>query len=208
MVNTYTQLLLRELGPQITPELSQYAGFIRGGVKRMEALIRDLLAYSRAGHYEGSREVGPADLGRALQRAMTDLNAALLDSGAEVSMEPLPVVVGDENQLVHVFLNLLSNSLKYRKPEVRPVLRIGARREADFWVVSVADNGIGFDPEFAERIFGLFKRLHRHDEYPGTGLGLAICKRIVERYGGRIWAESSPGVGSTFFVALREAPHG
>ncbi|MBL8213582.1 MAG: hybrid sensor histidine kinase/response regulator, partial [Bryobacterales bacterium] len=138
----------------------------------------------------------------------TDLNAALLDTGAEVSMEPLPGVVGDENQLGHVFLNLLSNSLKYRKLEVRPGLRIGARREADFWVVSVADNGIGFDPEFAERIFGLFKRLHRHDEYPGTGLGLAICKRIVERYGGRIWAESSPGVGSTFFVALREAPHG
>ncbi len=206
MVNIYTQLLLRELGAQASPEIAEYAGYVRSGVKRMEALIRDLLAYSRAGHYEASAETGRAELGPALRRALADLDTTIRDTQAEFSIEPLPAVLGEESQLVHVFLNLVSNAIKYRKPGERPCLRIGAKREGGYWVVAVSDNGIGFDPQFADRIFGLFKRLHRHDQYPGTGLGLAICKRIVERYGGRIWAESSPGVGSTFFVALKEAP--
>jgi light-regulated signal transduction histidine kinase (bacteriophytochrome) len=125
------------------------------------------------------------------------------EAGAVVEAESLPVVHGDETQLSHVFQNLLSNALKYRKREEPPHIRVSAFRTGDEWTVSVTDKGIGFDPGYAERIFGLFKRLHK-DEYPGTGLGLAICKRIVERYGGRMWAESTPGRGSTFFFALSE----
>jgi two-component system, chemotaxis family, sensor kinase Cph1 len=112
------------------------------------------------------------------------------------------VVAGDEGQLGHVFQNLLSNALKYRKKSETPRIQVSAERRDSHWVVSVADNGIGFEQEQSQRIFGLFKRLHRDDEYPGTGLGLAICKRIVERYRGRIWAQSEPGVGSTFYISL------
>jgi signal transduction histidine kinase len=113
--------------------------------------------------------------------------------------------VGEESQLSHVFLNLLSNAIKYRNPAAPPNLRIKAQHVGEQWIVSISDNGIGFDQRHAERVFGLFKRLHRREEYPGTGLGLAICKRIVERYGGRIWAESQPGIGTTFSFSLPEA---
>jgi PAS domain S-box-containing protein len=205
MVNTYSQLFLRRLGPQTTPELQQYAEYIRTGVRRMEALLRDLLTYSSAGHQEAAGETSTADLQAALQQAIADLDTNIRDTHAQVSVDSLPMVIGDQNQLSHVFLNLLSNAIKYRRPAERPCLRIAARHAGDQWIVSVADNGIGFEQRHADRIFGLFKRLHRQEEYPGTGLGLAICKRIVERYGGRIWAESRPGVGSTFSFMLPEA---
>ena len=205
MVNTYSQMFLRRLGPQASPELQQYAEYIRTGIKRMEALLRDLLTYSRAGHPESAGEIESADLQAALQQAIADLDANIRETQAELSVDSLPVVVGAESQLSHVFLNLLSNAIKYRKPAERPCLHIRAQHIGDEWIVSVADNGIGFEQRHAQRIFGLFKRLHRQEEYPGTGLGLAICKRIIERYGGRIWAESRPGVGSTFSFSLPEA---
>jgi light-regulated signal transduction histidine kinase (bacteriophytochrome) len=138
---------------------------------------------------------------------MMSVDARVQENHAEVTFGLLPVVIGDEGQLAHVFQNLLSNALKYRKREETPHINIGAERRDGHWVVSVRDNGIGFDQDHAERIFGLFKRLHRHEEYPGTGLGLAICKHIVERYRGRIWAESQAGVGSTFFISLPAAPN-
>jgi light-regulated signal transduction histidine kinase (bacteriophytochrome) len=208
MVNTYSQLFLKRLGPQASPELQQHAEYIRTGVRRMETLLRDLLTYSRVGHQEFAIETGTADLQAALQQALADLEATIRDTQAEVSVEPLPIVVGEQSQLSHVFLNLLSNAIKYRRPAERPCVRVAAKHIGDEWIISVADNGIGFDQRHAERIFGLFKRLHRQEEYPGTGLGLAISKRIVERYGGRIWAESRPGVGSRFFFALQEARDG
>jgi light-regulated signal transduction histidine kinase (bacteriophytochrome) len=205
MVNTYSQLFLRRLGPQTSPELEQYAEYIRGGVRRMETLLRDLLAYSRAGHHELASESGTADLQAAVQQAIADLDSKIKETQAQLLIQPLPVVVGEEGQMSHVFLNLLSNAIKYRKTSERPCVRISAQHVADQWIISVADDGIGFEQRHAERIFGLFKRLHRQEEYPGTGLGLAICKRIVERYGGRIWAESRPGAGSTFSFSLPEA---
>jgi signal transduction histidine kinase len=113
----------------------------------------------------------------------------------------LPLVRGDMSQLAHVFQNVLSNALKYRQKGVPPEIWVSAKQEGDRWIIAVRDNGIGFEQKYADRIFGLFKRLHK-DEYPGTGLGLAICKRIVERYGGRMWAESQPGEGATFFFSL------
>jgi signal transduction histidine kinase len=113
----------------------------------------------------------------------------------------LPTVSGDEGQLVQVFQNLLSNALKYRKPDHAPEVHIAAELHKDWCIVSVRDNGIGFEQQYADRIFGLFKRLHK-DEYPGTGLGLAICQRLVERGGGRMWAEAEPGQGATFYLSL------
>jgi len=116
----------------------------------------------------------------------------------------MPMVRGDASQLAHVFQNLLSNALKYRKKDTPPQIRISVKQDGANWIMSVADNGIGFESQYSERIFGLFKRLHK-EEYPGTGLGLAICKRIVERYGGCIWAEGNPGVGATFYFSLAAA---
>jgi light-regulated signal transduction histidine kinase (bacteriophytochrome) len=145
--------------------------------------------------------MGIADLSVSLAESLRILDGRITEAGAKITAGPLPSVCGDAMQLALVFQNLLSNSLKYRKPGVAPDVRICAESDGDQWVVSVADNGIGFDQQYSERIFGLFKRLHK-DEYPGTGLGLAICQRIVERYGGRIWAEGKPGAGAVFYFAL------
>jgi light-regulated signal transduction histidine kinase (bacteriophytochrome) len=201
MVNVYTQLLLKRLGPQGATPLQEYADYVGAGVKRMDVLIRDLLTYSRITHTDDP-ENSRADLGAALRQAIMNVKTRVQENQAEVTSDALPVVAADEGQLGHVFQNLLSNALKYRKRNETPHIHVGAQRRDGHWLVSVADNGIGFEPEHAERIFGLFKRLHREDEYPGTGLGLAICKRIVERYRGRIWAQSKPGAGSIFFISL------
>ena len=142
----------------------------------------------------------------ALQEALAVLDSRIEESGAVITTEAMPRVRGDTAQLAHVFQNLLSNALKYRKPEVRPEIHVSAILEGEHWNIAVRDNGIGFEPRYAERIFGLFKRLHK-DEYPGTGLGLAICHRIVQRYGGRIWAEGNPGTGATFYLSLPQAEH-
>ncbi|MCU1327215.1 MAG: multi-sensor signal transduction histidine kinase [Bryobacterales bacterium] len=205
MVRCYTQLLIESSGDDatqlVTEERRLFAGFIENGVKRMEALIRDLLAYSRTVH-SLDLDVGNASLETALGYALAAVEARATETGAVITHEPLPVVLGDEAQLSHVFQNLLSNALKYCTPGQQPQVHISAELHAGEWVVSVRDNGIGFESKHAARIFGLFKRLHRDDEYPGTGLGLAICKRIVEQYGGRIWADSEPLAGATFRFSL------
>jgi PAS domain S-box-containing protein len=201
MVRCFTQLLLRSLGHEATGECREYAGFIDKGAKRMEDLIRDLLAYSRTVR-TGNPVVSDASLETALGDALSVVEARVTETGALITHEPLPVVPGDVTQLSHVFQNLLSNALKYRTPGQQPAVHISAKMQDEVWVVSIRDNGIGFEPMQAERIFGLFKRLHRDDEYPGTGLGLAICKRIIERNGGRIWAESEPLAGATFRFSL------
>jgi signal transduction histidine kinase len=199
MVNIYTELILREMG-QDGLKLGQFAGFVRQGVTRMGALIRDLLTFSSAVHSD-RMPFGTANLSESLDDALSVLTNRLEDSGSRVECGPLPTVRGDASQLTHVFQNLVSNALKYRRENVPPEIRITSRPDGDEWIVTVQDNGIGFEQQYAERIFGLFKRLHK-DEYPGTGLGLAICRRIVERYGGRIWAEGVPGEGSSFHFAL------
>ena len=171
----------------------------------MEMLLKDLLAFSRSVHEDHEDTDGPqvADLNDAWLQAVSTLQTRIDEESADVSADPLPLVRGDVTQLTQVFQNLLSNALKYRKPDNRPHVRVSARHEDSEWTVMVEDNGIGFPQIYADRIFGLFKRLHKN-EYPGTGLGLAICKRTVERFGGRIWAESQPGRGSRFFFSL---PH-
>jgi light-regulated signal transduction histidine kinase (bacteriophytochrome) len=202
MVNIYTQLLLRTDGIGKGPETAQYADFVQQGVHRMEQLIKDLLRFSRVIHPE-QETARAADLTCSLDQAISILQVRLEETGAILVRSPLPVVWGEERQLALVFQNLLSNALKYRRTDLTPTIEIAAERVEGEWVVSISDNGIGFQPEHSVRIFGLFKRLHK-DAYPGTGLGLAISQRIVDRYGGRIWATSDgEGRGAKFFFSLR-----
>jgi PAS domain S-box-containing protein len=202
MVNIYTELILDEMGLSGT-EMGQYAGYVRQGVARMEGLIHDLLTFSRAVHSD-RLPVGTADLSDALSEALAVLKSRIEECGAAITAEHLPKVRGDAGQMAHVFQNLVSNALKYSKQGIAPLVHVSARQDGNFWIIAIRDNGIGFEPQYAERIFGLFKRLYK-EEYPGTGLGLAICKRIVERYGGRIWAEGRPGDGATFYFMLPRA---
>ncbi len=199
MINIYSQLIVRSL-PEEDVKLERYSDFVRQGAARMEALIKDLLTFSSTVHKDES-EVGTANLSDSLSEALSVLKDRIEESGARITAPSLPNVRGDTQQLTHVFLNLITNSLKYRNPNLPPEITISATRENDQWMIAFRDNGIGFEQQYAKRIFGLFKRLHKSD-YPGTGLGLAICERIVQRYGGRMWAEGKPGEGSTFYFAL------
>ncbi|MBS1833525.1 MAG: PAS domain-containing protein, partial [Acidobacteria bacterium] len=201
MIGIYAQLLTsRYLGDDVKAQ--DYAGFIRKGVTRMEQLIDDLLSFSRTIHAEDV--AGEADLRQSLDVALETLGTRIAETGAAIVVagEQLPRVRGDVTQLALVFQNLLSNSLKYARADVAPRIEIAVNRTSGGnWTLSFTDNGIGFEQIYAERIFGLFKRLHK-DAYAGTGLGLAICQRVVSRYGGSMRAEGRPGEGSTFFVSL------
>lgn len=205
MVNIYTQLLLKRPGLEGDAMAAQFAEFVHTGVRRMVQLIQDLLVYSRVVHPE-QETPRRADLNRAFDEALDVLRIRIEERQAVVTRDPLPAAWGETGQLALVFQNILSNSLKYCPPDVQPRIHAEVRRIEDKCLVRISDNGIGFDPRYADRIFGLFKRLHK-DAYPGTGLGLAICKRIVERYGGRIWAESDgEGRGATVSLILRAHP--
>ncbi|MCU1325237.1 MAG: sensor histidine kinase, sensory box, partial [Bryobacterales bacterium] len=199
MVNVYTQLLIRRHVGE-NPQAQQYATIIHKGVERMEALIHDVLTFSRTIH-STERSAELADLSVSLSEAMSVLKDRIEESGTVITAPPMPAVSGDAAQLAQVFQNLLSNAIKYQGDGARPQIEVSTECDKVNWIIAVRDNGIGFEPHHAERIFGLFKRLHK-SEFPGTGLGLAICRRIIERHGGRIWAESQPGVGSTFYFSL------
>lgn len=201
MVNIYSQLLLRRTNLGRDSEAGQYAAFVQKGVSRMEELINDLMLYSRVIHPEQDAQQ-TASLESCLDQALSVLQMRIEETGATFGRQPLPEVMADERQLSLVFQNLLSNAMKYQSAGVHPQIHIWAELDGDTCVVHVSDNGIGFLPAYAERIFGLFKRLHK-DEYPGTGLGLAICKRVIERFKGNIWAVSAgEGEGATFSFTL------
>ena len=200
MINIYTELLLRDSEIKLEGNALDFSRFVRGGVQRMQKLIGDLLSYSRVVHDEGGR-AAEGDAGVALAAVLQVLKSRIEESGAVIEVDPLPVVACDGQQLEQLFQNLLSNALKYQAPGRAPQIAVTVLEMDEGWLFAVKDNGIGFDPQYADRIFGLFKRLHK-EEYPGTGLGLAICKRIVERCGGRIWAESQEGQGATFFFTI------
>ncbi len=169
------------------------------GTNRMNLLIRDILNYSKVGGTE--LVTTQVNVEKALDRAVANLDAAFKECGARVEHGQLPTVLANELNLVQLFQNLISNALKFKSDD-SPLVRIGARANTDSWVFEIADNGIGFEMDNAARIFDVFRRLHRNDEYPGTGVGLGICKKIVERHGGRIWAESEPGKGSRFYFSI------
>jgi light-regulated signal transduction histidine kinase (bacteriophytochrome) len=198
MVALYSQMLQRKYASAADPETDQYVGFIVGGAKRMEMLLKDLLTYSQTGADVGPSQ--PVEFEPVMRKVLLNLQASIEQNDAIVSWESLPTVQAHEVRLVQLLQNIIGNAIKYRSKEP-PKIRIAAeRREAD-WLFLVEDNGIGIEPEYAPQIFGIFKRLHGQN-YPGTGIGLAICQRIVERYNGRIWVESKPGEGSKFFFTL------
>lgn len=200
-VNSYAQLLLRRYRGKLDADAEEFLGYIQGGVRHMQLLIADLLAYSHLLHEHNDRRRA-VPLEDVLKQVILVSAGSIRDSGALITHDPLPVINGDESQITQVMQNLLSNSLKYQEEGNIPNVHLSAKRNGDEWMISVRDNGIGFEPEYADRIFGLFRRLHR-EQYPGTGIGLALSKRIIERHGGSIWAESQLGVGSTFYFTLR-----
>lgn len=165
----------------------------------MQRLIQHLLAYSRIS--TKAPEFRPTNCQSVLEQTLLSLRAAIEESGARITHDPLPVLPADEMQLGQLFQNLIGNALKFCK-ERAPRIHLSAERQDGVWRLGVRDNGIGIAPEYAERVFVIFQRLHGREEYPGTGIGLAICKKIVERHNGRIWIESTPGVGTTFFFTL------
>ena len=169
----------------------------------MQTLIQDLLAYSRVNTTK--QELRLTDTEDVMAAVERNLDLQLREAGAVITRDPMPEVRADPLQLEQVFSNLISNAIKFRRPETQLRIHVGARRMDGFWEFSVADNGIGIEPEYFDRIFVIFQRLHTKDAYPGTGIGLAIVKRIVDRHGGRIWIESMPGEGTTFFFTLPAA---
>lgn len=203
MVASYTQLLARRYRGKLDEDADEFIGFAVDGVNRMQALINDLLAYSRVGSRGDNLEA--TNMNELFDRVLLSLGPAIEETGATVAREDLPVIRADPGQMAQVLQNLIANAMKFRKPDVVPNVSVSARRDPEGWVFSVADNGIGIAAEYADRIFVLFQRLHSRDEYSGTGIGLAICKKIVERHGGRIWFDSEPGRGTTFHFLIPEA---
>ena len=199
MVASYTQLLEKRYKGKLDSDADEFIAYAVDGATRMQALINDLLTYSRVG--TKGKDFKPIDCKTVLERTLDNLKKAVEESGAELTYEPLPTVMADDVQLGQLFQNLIGNAIKFRSEE-SPHIHISAERNEDKWIFSVGDNGIGIDPEFTERIFIIFQRLHKRRDYPGTGIGLAVCKKIVERHGGRIWVESKPEKGSTFYFTI------
>jgi light-regulated signal transduction histidine kinase (bacteriophytochrome) len=200
MVSGFLNLLEERYKPLLDDKAREWIGFSVEGAARMSQLIRDLMAYSRVerrGH-----EQGMTDSTHSLAEALANLRSSIDTAGAAVTNDELPTVLADSTQLVQLFQNLIGNAIKFRSQDRPCQIHVGARREGGRWHFSVRDNGIGIPAEHFSRIFVIFQRLHDRSKYEGTGIGLAICKRIVERHGGHIWVESSPGEGSTFHFTL------
>ena len=200
MVASYTQLLAKRYKGRLDSDADEFIGFAVNGCNRMQGLIQDLLAYSRAG--TNGKAFCQVSSEGALQQALTNLRITIKQSGAVVSHDSLPAIKTDETQLTQVFQNLVGNAIKYRSTEAPRVHISAITNDANEWIFSVRDNGLGIDPQYFERIFILFQRLHGRNEFEGTGIGLAICKKVLERLGGRIWVESQPEKGSNFYFAL------
>jgi PAS domain S-box-containing protein len=199
MITSYVQIIEEDYTGKLDADADEYIAFTVDGAKRMQTLIDDLLAYSRVG--TRGEPFMPTSMNRVLSEAIANLEVAIEESHAVVTHDQLPTVLGDESQLIQLFQNLLGNAIKFRGDDA-PMIHVGVEETKDGWVFSVRDNGIGIDIQYAERIFTVFQRLHARDDYPGTGIGLAVVKKIVERHGGRIWVESEPAQGSTFYFTL------
>jgi len=199
MVSSYTQLVMKRYGDRLDGDAREFMAYVVDGAARMKQLIEDLLAYSRVG--TKGKDFKPVAVENALKRAVTNLHAAIQESGAEITHDALPTVDADEVQLAQLFQNLMGNALKFKGSET-PHVHVSAVELPDEFQISIKDNGMGIEPQYFERIFMLFQRLHTKGDYPGTGIGLAICKKVVERHGGRIWVESEPGKGSSFNFTL------
>lgn len=199
MITGYTQLLAKRYHGRLDQDADEYIAYAVDGAKRMQTLINDLLAYSRVG--TRGKEFTRTECEAILKTILTNLQVAVQESGAVITYDALPVVVCDGGQIGQLLQNLIGNAIKYRNSRA-PEIHVGCKPEDGRWLFWVKDNGIGIDPEYAERIFAIFQRLHTREEYPGTGIGLAVCKKIVERHGGSIWVDSALGKGATFHFTL------
>ncbi len=204
MVSSYVQLLEKRYGQQLDDDADEFIDYAVAGPRRMLQLIHVLLAYSRVG--TRGKPFEPTDCQHLLDQVLHDLKATIHESGAVITHDTLPGATVDASQLEQVFQNLISNAIKYRREGHPPRIHVSVEERVKEWLFAVSDNGIGFEPEFGDRIFRIFQRLHGGSEYSGTGVGLAICKRVVERHGGKIWAESNPGEGSTFYFTIPKKP--
>lgn len=199
-VASYVGLFERRYSSKLEGDAAFYLRMIVGGAKRMQSQVQDLLRYSRTDAQKLRYE--NFNLGALLEEVKDDLAMTIQEKSAEIRYDALPRMLADRTKMLQVLENLITNALKFSKPGVPASIEVQASAEPTEWLVAVTDNGIGFEPEFGERIFIIFQRLHSIGTYPGTGIGLAICKRIVEAHGGRIWATSQPGVGSTFSFTI------
>jgi len=199
MITGYLQLLERRYQGRLDDDAREFIHYAVDGAARMKRLIQDLLSFSRAGTQ--ATEFRPVEIETVLHNALANLKTAIEESDAAVTSDPLPAIVADQGLLTQVFQNLIGNGIKFQK-DGQPRIHVSSERRDGHWVFSITDNGIGIEPQHAERIFRIFERLHGQDVYPGTGMGLAISQKIVERHGGRIWLESEPGQGSTFHFSI------
>ena len=213
-INSYAQLLERKYQGNLDAKADKYLGYIKEGVARMQQLINDLLEFSRVGTQGKALE--PVESKAVLSQVLANLRIAIAETRTRVTHDPLPTVMGDEIQLIQLFQNLIGNAIKFRRfsglastefpgsqsTHESPQVQISVVQKESVWLFSVCDNGIGMEPEYFDRIFTIFQRLHSRVEYPGTGIGLAVCKKIIERHNGRIWVESELGVGTTFYFTL------
>ncbi|MEB3337253.1 MAG: ATP-binding protein, partial [Leptolyngbyaceae bacterium] len=199
-VANFVQLLEMRYTDELDQDAKEFIGFAVDGVSLMQTLIDDVLVYSKVDLKGIEWELTEAEM--ALNQALNNLRGRIQETGAVITYDPMPTIVADGTQLMRLFQNLLGNAIKFKQPEVAPRIHVGVQRQEDAWLFSVQDNGIGIDPQFADRIFVIFQRLHTRDEYPGSGMGLAICKKIVECHRGRIWVESELGKGATFYFTI------
>jgi PAS domain S-box-containing protein len=205
MVSSYTQLLAKRYAGQLDSDADVFIGFAVDGATRMQRLIQDLLAFSRVG--TNKIDLARISSQQALDQALINLSGAIEDSGAVITSDELPTVRADQMQLVQLFQNLVGNAIKYHNEGVPRVHVSAVPNKDEKWDFSIKDNGLGIEPEYFERIFGMFQRLHTREQFSGTGIGLAICKKIVDRHGGSISVASSPGEGSVFSFSLGEHTH-
>jgi light-regulated signal transduction histidine kinase (bacteriophytochrome) len=202
VVSGFADLLVRRHGDDLGPDGRRFIDAITGGVARMDEMIADLLAYARAGRVDQPLE--PVDANEIVRDVLAGLQRAIDDARAAIEVEPLPMVKGNAAALRQLFQNLIANAIKF-VDDAPPRVRIWAAEVPDGWRFTIRDNGIGIDADQAERIFGMFTRLHGAERYPGTGVGLAVCQRIVDVHGGRIWVEAAPGGGSQFMFTIKRA---
>jgi light-regulated signal transduction histidine kinase (bacteriophytochrome) len=203
MISSYMQLVKQRYSGTLDKDGDEFINFAVDGATRLQTMINDLLVFSRV--QTRGKELTDTDSNQALANAMDNLKFNIEDARGKVNHDPLPVVKADATQLTMLFQNLLSNSIKFKKHDVDALVRITCKPSGDFHEFCVEDNGIGLDPQFFDKVFLIFRRLHTRDQYPGTGMGLAVCKRIVARHGGKIWMESMPGMGTKLFFTLQKA---
>jgi PAS domain S-box-containing protein len=199
MISSFSQLLEKRYKDKLDEDADEFIEYIVDGAKRMQKLINDLLIYSRVGR--GDEPFIPIDTNVVLKNVIKNLKQSIDDTNAEITHDILPTVIANESEMIQLFQNLISNAIKFHR-EDPPYIHVSAKLENDEWIFSVKDNGIGIDSKYFDRIFIIFQRLHKKDEYGGTGIGLAVCKKIIQRHGGKIWVESEKGKGSTFYFSI------